>query len=797
MPVPPPIMPFAYAIFSPDSVLGLLQAQPWTRTLTYHPEHARLVTVVAAKITDNQRNPDPSVLTDTLHLDIETTVDISDAVADGHLQWTPPSSGEWQIISIYTMPSGSHTLISAELRPKYVTDPFDTEAITRYYEGWIGKHPELLAHAGKTLRALFSDSYEYFAQRFFSEDLLAMFEANRGYDVTSFLPAVFHPAKDQHFFFFTRLQTAPDFSYGELSARIIHDFNLTVSDLFFKHWYPVSRKWIEAKNLLFRQQGYNPPLDIIRAAGAASIPETEGGNELWLKRVASGGHLYGRPLITAESFVFFPQGGFALSPQEYKQGIDLLMTAGVNQIIYHGTPYKWDEPGYGEIGWSPFISPAGSNISTTISEADSFWKYQHIINTYAARLQFLLQQGQPEADVLVYLPIFDDPADERFTPVLQALDANGYTWEWINDDLIQNAEWTDKRLNIGNMTFNAVILPDIPALPVQTAEKLSSLAKSGLPVIVYGQTPAQQPGFHNYIENDATVKSHSQEIIAQSQCSHTGDSAAFEAAITQIEKGTISYTKNASVRLIRRKLDDGQIIAFLRNTSGEETTIQLQLDAKFSTAYWLDATTGSIHLAEQNDTLTAWLPGFGTIALLCSEAPVFSEDALTPGNPVQKPTIMESLSLDDWALEVSGDDVPGGNLTITENALLDWSQHETLKTVSSPGVYTTTVHLDTTQADKRYLLTLGKVFSAADVAVNKQHAGSTIFSPYQVDITDFLNTGDNKITVTVTPALKNRLLGKALAGDPEYAQFGRSMFGIPQPISAGLVGSVNLQVIES
>src|SRR5262249_47001941 len=152
-------------------------------------------------------------------------------------QWQPPSAGEWQVVAIYTMPSGSRQIITAQVGQTYVVDPFDSAAIQRYYENWIGQHPELLKFAGKTLRALFSDSYEFFPQRHFSDDFIEMFRANRGYDITPFLPAVFQPARDQFFFFFSGLRSAPDFSFGDVSKRLIHDYDRTISDLFFKHWY--------------------------------------------------------------------------------------------------------------------------------------------------------------------------------------------------------------------------------------------------------------------------------------------------------------------------------------------------------------------------------------------------------------------------------------------------------------------------------------------------------------------------------------------------------------------------------
>ena len=120
------------------------------------------------------------------------------------------------------------------------------------------------------------------------------------------------------------------------------------------------------------------------------------------------------------------------------------------------------------------------NITGNFSEADPFWKFQHEINLYAARLQALLQSGEPDADLLVYLPVFDNPADPRFTPVLQTIDSSGLTWEWVNDDLLSQAQWTPAGLTIGGMTFQSLVLPDIPVLPLLTAEKLAALAQAGV-----------------------------------------------------------------------------------------------------------------------------------------------------------------------------------------------------------------------------------------------------------------------------------------------------------------------------
>jgi hypothetical protein len=348
------------------------------------------------------------------------------------------------------------------------------------------------------------------------------------------------------------------------------------------------------------------------------------------------------------------------------------------------------------------------------------------------------------------------------------------------------------------MTFQAVVLPDIVAIPVPTAEKLATLAQAGLPVGVFGQQPMQQPGYQNYVENDRRVQEHVQAILDQPKSTFVADQDALANFLGDLPSGPIRYEANPALRTIRRRLGNGQHLAFVRNTSGDPADITFALDASLRAAYWLDARPGNIYAAALDGSqVTGWLPGFGSMALLCGPEPVFPADAIAPGSPVQQPVVAESIPLADWTLQVVGDDVPGGTYTTTTAALGDWSQHDDLKYVSSVGHYTTTFTLGDLTPGKRYVLDLGQVFAAADVIVNGHDAGHAIFAPYQVDVTGQVVAGDNTVEIAVTPALRNRLLGKALAGDPEYAQFvARGPFANPNPVASGLVGPVTLLVVE-
>ena len=274
-----------------------------------------------------------------------------------------------------------------------------------------------------------------------------------------------------------------------------------------------------------------------------------------------------------------PKADFALTPQDYRQGIDLLMTAGVNQVIYHGTPYRWDAPGYGEIGWSPFISPYGpTNISTNVSESDPFWKYQREINVYAARLQTLMQMGEPDADLLVYLPVFDNPSDARFTPVLQTLDtAGGSAWEWVNDDLIRQAKWTPAGLVIGSMTFQGVILPDIPALPL--ADRPDAGRAGSQPdcrSLCSANNPRSNRGSLTMSTTIELSREQVESIVEQPHSALITDTDALARFVDELPARPSHIRSQSGPALHSPPPCSGRYVTFVRNTDPEATLFHAQ-----------------------------------------------------------------------------------------------------------------------------------------------------------------------------------------------------------------------------
>ncbi len=93
----------------------------------------------------------------------------------------------------------------------------------------------------------------------------------------------------------------------------------------------------------------------------------------------------------------------------------------------------------------------------------------------------------------------------------------------------------------------------------------------------------------------------------------------------------------------------------------------------------------------------------------------------------------------------------------TINSLGDWSKDGTiLDTYSGGAVYSKTITVSDPQAaSKSTILNLGKVAATAEVKINGVSAGVLVASPWTIDITGLLKSGDNKMEITVYNTLSN------------------------------------------
>jgi hypothetical protein len=771
---------------------------------------AHLETLLAARVRTGPRAEN----TTTTYLDPGSVMLLTSNVNHDSVRWNAPP-GNWKIIAIWSRPSGERGMQAAPVSGP-VMNHFDSTKVFKNYEHLFGPRTGLEQYFGSPMRAVFNDSYEFVVDRHFSVDFLKSFRQHRGYDITPWLPAEMR--KGYNYVSYMRPQADQDFAFSSEDWRLRHDYDLTLSELLGLHFLRASKDWMESRGLLHRTQAYGLPLDMIASAGLASIPETESmlGPEANLKIMTSGGHLYNRPIESAESVVFAGRA-YTMTPQKIRMAVDKLFAAGVNQVIYHGVPYRYTPTELGPEGWYPFSTPLIPmvNFSANLGEGNIFWKFQKEVNEYVTRTQYALRAGKPHADVLIYFPFMDvdglpDNPEEILTkgflpgvegplapnkearnvskeqwaaqvyPVINALESHGVTWDWVNDASIREFRLTpDKQIDVRGNHYQALILTGDSIIEMATAQKIAELAKGGMNLLGIGALPNRQPSFLNWKVNDARTARYIQTAMRSVTSRYGKDIQEAIGWIKELRTPIRFVEAYSFTRQTEREMSDGSRVQFIWNKSDQWQTISLQLDRRFKSSFWMNAVDGTIRDNTGSDVSYRLAP-YSSILLFAStrtgSSPQRSRiDAIQPSD-----TTKAILTVEHWSLKAD-------SVQVSDNALFDWRSDNRLKYSDATGDYKADFNWAREKGSSRIYLDLGQVYFTAEVLINGRSAGAVLFSPYMMDITDLVVQGDNRIEVRITPGALNSYIGKAKAGDNRYKQFKNKD---DQLMAAGLLGPV-------
>ncbi len=679
----------------------------------------------------------------------------------------------YEIVAMYYIPSGGKAIDSAPA-DWYTVDHMDAAKVADYMNAWLGnENLAAILEKHSNVRAVFNDSYEFYSDIYYTEGMEALAKDAEnnglGYDFSKYLPTVYRQYSAAPFYM--GLGTSDTYltytTNADEKARIQYDYNTLVNTK-FREGMEAFQKGANESGLLYRQEAYNPPIDTIGSAELVDIPEGEQANELDLIRVSSGAHLYDKNLVTCEQYTL-GRTPLANTLEQIKIGYDIMATSGVNNFFYHGLMYGYgvDSEEYGELGWSPF-----PDIGINVSERNTLSEYFDEMNAYASRVNYLMQQGKASKDVAYYMP-FNGSLTE--TDAIKTMNTNGIAWEAINDDSItaENTEVIEGKISVngGNMVYDAIVV-EAGKVPVETMEKLQVLQESGAAIIFYGAAPAMQPGYQDgaYAQADARVAEISQ-AIQEAGGVLAADTKAFAQTLAEKTSPEVSYEANENVRFNRRTLEDGSEVVYLRNTGAETNAVTVKAGAEYTNCYFLDQSTGKVYAAEKAEDGTVALsmdagvdnlggmsgegPRSQAIALLFTKGEL-DADGLTEGIP----QVLEQAEAKE-VKEVSISSLTVGDKTYTENVLGIWNSDEfqggELKNSDETGVYQGTVTLDAPLDGQRAVLTMSEVYTAANVLVNGQEMGSVLYAPYELDITEALQEGENTIEIQVTPRKYNAI----------------------------------------
>ncbi|MFV0606816.1 MAG: glycosyl hydrolase [Niabella sp.] len=737
---------------------------------------------------------------------------------EGFLNWAPQKS-EYTVIALFNAKTGQKVKRAAPGGEGYTLDHFSSESVSNYIK-YFDRHFGNTSHG---VRSLYNDSYEVFNADW-SPDFFAEFQKRRGYDLKQYLP-----------------QLIADKVTDELTGRVKSDYRETMSDLILNNFTKRLTSWAHSKNAVFLNQAHGSPGNLLDLYAAVDIPETEtfgssvysieglrrdmydpriaDTEPLMFKFASSAAHIAGHNFTSSETHTWLTEH-FKTNLALCKPEAENLFLSGVNQLMFHGTTYSpADAP------WPGWLFYA----SVDFTPANSLWNHLKGYNDYITRCQSVLQAGKPDNEILLYWPVYDlwqqtDGMDLPFrahnTDVWihgtdlneksKRLKNNGYSFDYVSDDMIQKASVRNKKIyiNTGGADYSTIICPAFKTMPVKTFENLIQLAKSGATVIM-NNLPIDVPGLNQLEERRIILK----KIVGNVQKNLKNGIAAIGAGQIIISEDVIKTLQlqqlygeqlvQTGLQFIRRKVPDGWFYYIVNHTAGNIDSL-ITLNKYGANLILLDPQTGNYGkpqitaASSQNKIRLQLESGESMIIRLTNKKTMKADnwkynDGTKTVIPLQK----------NWSLifKTGGPVIPPAK---NINTLKLWSDFKdsVYTNFSGTAMYSTTVNLKKNEANE-YLLQLGELYETAQIRVNGKFVGYIYSIPYQLRIGKYLKQGVNKIEIEVSNLMANRIRYMDRNGmswrnyheinfvNKDYKEFNAAQWSV---MPSGLAGPVNIIV---
>ena len=683
-------------------------------------------------------------------------------------------------------------------------DPFSATATANYLAYFAAKTASLPRGA---IRSYFHDSFEYTGDA--SAGLFDVFAKRRGYSLSTELPALTGRGDPDHV------------------ARVQSDYRQTLDEMLLENSVQQLTRWSHERGSLMREQAHGSPGNLLDLYGASDIPETEifgvlrgpDTDPLINMFASSAAHVTGKRLASAESFTWLGEH-FSGTLDEVKQAADRMFLAGINHLIYHGTAYSPSTAPWP--GWQFYAS-------MEFNPRNAFWRDLTAFNTYVARVQSILQSGEPDNDVLLYWPIWDswhdvsrrrmdfrvhDPAwfhSKPFGALGRALHESSYGVDYVSDRQLTSHITVDGgRLRATSGSYSAVVVPASQHMPPETFARLVALARDGATVIFAGALPTDVPGLARLAERRAELASAVQGIVFGAP---VGGVRTATVGRGRILAGDALEPLLAAAGVRRDPLADDKSLEIIRRRTAD----------------------GPQYFAVATKRVDQWLPVQGNPASVVLMDPMDGRTGLAQLRRVGGRTEMlvqldsgASLVLRTFARRIAGAEWPYARAVAAPVALAGkWSVSFTdggpvlPRAFSSDsagawtgrgdddadrfaGTVTYRLSFDAPDDARRHLLALGRVAESARIRLNGRALGVRFAAPWALE-TGPLRRKGNVLEVEVTNVSANRVRDLDRRGVQwrtfhdinfvgiDYKPFDASKWPVRM---SGLLGPVTLQALK-
>ncbi|MBK9388717.1 MAG: hypothetical protein IPN68_00490 [Bacteroidetes bacterium] len=262
--------------------------------------------------------------------------------------------------------------------------------------------------------------------------------------------------------------------------------------------------------------GAYPPMDALKSNEYFDMPMTEfwaGANSNNLldyqpadrpvtSMPTSSAIAFNKQIIGSEAYT--GNAHYSEAPGELKPFGDAAFCSGVNQIILHSYIHQ------------PFDLKPGMTLGKFgghYNRNNPLWEFNQDWLKYQARVQYILQKGEPVVDVLLFtgdqLPFYYSKNFANDLPF--GIRSNACN----NDMLNQKIKVIDGKLSLGgNQLFSLLILHNSTRMEFSTLKRIAELVNAG--AVVYGPKPLEMLSVADIKNNATAFKKLSDEVWGNS-----------------------------------------------------------------------------------------------------------------------------------------------------------------------------------------------------------------------------------------------------------------------------------------
>lgn len=645
-------------------------------------------------------------------------VDLTDRMTpEGRLAWTPPDARHWKIVRFgYTL-TGAHNHPAPQGGVGYEVDKLSADAMRRHMTNFVGRILREAGDAADAVKAVLIDSYEVGPFNW-TAGLEKKYARRWGEEPTALILALTG-----------RVINAP-----AETEDLLGRFRTLVSELFATEYAGTFTEMCHAYGVESSIEPYVSPTDDREYARHCDIPMGEfwpGGNR-WghpgASRLApSAAHFFGRRICAAEAFSTHPNtpgGRFGFAALALKGAGDRMFTIGYNRMHINSFVHQpWTVPGPGMT-----MGLWGLRADRT----QPWWPEFKPFMTYLARVQAMLQGGQPVVDVLYY------GGDEPLAPLTEP-DASGFTWDLCGTSWLHELKVVDGRpVAPSGLAYEALVVRESGCFRESTRRVLGALKAQGVRFSLEGLEA-------DFVE--VPKRGQVNRLFVTHRRYSDGSDGYFVSSTNQHDIVCALSFRQTGRRVELWDAETGRIRpAEAVADDGRRTCVDFRLDPAGSVFVMFRPNAAS---EEQSAVLCAQSKpkGFG------------SDEVLAAREVLAGP----------WRLTF-----PFGK-TFERTALFDWSQaaDDDVRYFSGRAVYETTVA-------SGGLLDLGDVRNFAVVSLDGESVATLWKPPYRCEL-----PRGGRLTVEVVNLWPNRLIGDERLYPADCQREGGRLKAIPGWVQAG------------